>query len=83
MLGRREPFRSVPFFWTTQHDVTVAYVGHAAAWDELRVSGSIAKLDCEVSYLTQGRVLAVTTINRDLDALRAEALFEQAAPATA
>ena len=83
MLGRREPFRSVPFFWTTQHDVTVAYVGHAAAWDELRVSGSIAKLDCEVSYLTQGRVLAVTTINRDLDALRAEALLEQAAPAIA
>ena len=77
ILGKREAFRSVPFFWTTQHDVTLNYVGHAAQWDELRVSGSIEQLDCEVSYLGQGRVLAVATINRDLDALRAETLFEQ------
>jgi 3-phenylpropionate/trans-cinnamate dioxygenase ferredoxin reductase subunit len=77
MLGRREPFRSVPFFWTTQHDVTLNYVGHAARWDALNVEGSIEQLDCEVSYVSNGRVLAVTTINRDLAALRTEVAFER------
>ena len=77
ILGRREPFHSVPFFWTTQHDVTLAYVGHAQQWDEARVSGSIEQLDCTVSYVNQGRVLAVTTINRDDEALRAEVAFER------
>jgi NADPH-dependent 2,4-dienoyl-CoA reductase/sulfur reductase-like enzyme/nitrite reductase/ring-hydroxylating ferredoxin subunit len=76
MLGRRERFTSVPFFWTSQHDVTVAYVGHASHWDDARVDGDVAQLDCAISYLEGGRPLAVATINRDLAALRAEVAFE-------
>lgn len=83
MLGNGERFDSVPFFWTTQHDVTVAYVGHAAGWDEARVDGDVAQLDCAVSYLQGGRALAVATINRDKEALRAEVAFEAAAVGSA
>src|SRR6185312_4703545 len=41
MLGRREPFDAVPFFWTEQHDLGIAYVGHAEDWDEIKIDGSI------------------------------------------
>ena len=77
ILGAREAFTAVPFFWTTQYDVTVSYVGHAAAWDSTHVDGSVAALDCTISYLNGGQVLAVATINRDRVSLNAEAAFER------
>src|SRR4029079_1048035 len=29
MLGRRERFDAVPFFWSQHYDVTIRYIGHA------------------------------------------------------
>ena len=29
MLGQREPFDDVPFFWSQHYDVPINYVGHA------------------------------------------------------
>jgi NADPH-dependent 2,4-dienoyl-CoA reductase/sulfur reductase-like enzyme/nitrite reductase/ring-hydroxylating ferredoxin subunit len=78
MLGRRESFAAVPFFWTQQYDVAIKYVGHAAAWDETRVDGSLDAKDCAVTYKQAGRTLAVATISRDLYSLEAEAQLELA-----
>jgi 3-phenylpropionate/trans-cinnamate dioxygenase ferredoxin reductase subunit len=77
IAGRREAFTAVPFFWTTQYDVTVSYVGHAAAWDAMRVDGSIDGLDCTIAYLEGADVRAVVTINRDKVSLNAEVAFER------
>jgi NADPH-dependent 2,4-dienoyl-CoA reductase/sulfur reductase-like enzyme/nitrite reductase/ring-hydroxylating ferredoxin subunit len=77
MLGRREPFDAVPFFWTQHYDVPISYVGHAENWDEITVDGSIAARDCLLKYKSVGRVLAVASMNRDLESLRAELAFEQ------
>ncbi|MGO4842642.1 FAD-dependent oxidoreductase, partial [Rhizobiaceae sp. 2RAB30] len=32
MLGFRQPFRSVPFFWSAHFDTTIRYVGYARSW---------------------------------------------------
>jgi NADPH-dependent 2,4-dienoyl-CoA reductase/sulfur reductase-like enzyme/nitrite reductase/ring-hydroxylating ferredoxin subunit len=77
MLGRRERFGAVPFFWSQHYDVAISYVGHAEGWDDLRVSGRVADGNCLVSYVSKGRIDAVATIGRDLDSLRAEVLFER------
>src|SRR6476661_7621191 len=77
MLGRREPFDAVPFFWTEQHDLPINYVGYAKEWDEVRIDGSIEARDCSVTYLDNGRKLAVAVIHRDLEGLRAEVQFER------
>src|SRR5690606_7609563 len=37
MLGRREKFTAVPFFWSQHYDVAINYVGHATEWDEIAV----------------------------------------------
>jgi NADPH-dependent 2,4-dienoyl-CoA reductase/sulfur reductase-like enzyme len=76
MLGEREKFAAVPFFWSQHYDVAINYVGHAEKWDELTVDGDIAAKDCLLRYKRNGRVLAVASIYRDLDSLKAELEME-------
>jgi len=76
MLGRRERFDTVPFFWTQQYDVTVRYIGHAEKWDSLQVDGSPQARDCAATFKAGDRVLAVATIGRDLQSLKAEEAME-------
>ncbi|MCP4621487.1 MAG: FAD-dependent oxidoreductase [Bradyrhizobium sp.] len=79
MLGHREAFADVPFFWSQHYDVPINYVGHAEKWDEIAVEGSIAAKDCLVRYISGGRVLAVASIYRDLASLQAEVAMERQA----
>jgi len=76
MLGARERFDAVPFFWTQQHDLQLSYVGHAAKWDRVEVDGNPAAKDCAVTYRQGGRKLAVLTIGRDGEGLAAEIELE-------
>jgi NADPH-dependent 2,4-dienoyl-CoA reductase/sulfur reductase-like enzyme len=78
MLGQREAFDAVPFFWSQHYDVPINYVGHAEKWDEIAIDGNIAAKDCMVRYKSGGRVLAVASIYRDLASLEAELAMEKA-----
>ena len=79
MLGRREEFDAVPFFWSQHYDVPINYVGHAESWDELAIEGDIAARDCLLRYRRNGRDLAVASIYRDVESLQAELAMERAA----
>ena len=63
ILGQDEPFRDVPFFWTHQFDVSVAYVGHAPDWDDTEVDGD-PRSDAAIRYLRDGRLRALATVGR-------------------
>jgi len=78
MLGARTKFDAVPFFWSQHYDVPINYVGHAEGWDEIAVEGDIAARDCVLRYRSQGKVMAVATIYRDVDSLSIEAQMERA-----
>jgi apoptosis-inducing factor 3 len=78
MLGAREAFDAVPFFWSQHYDVPINYVGHAEKWDEIAVDGDIKGRDCVLRYKLKGRVLAVASIYRDVDSLKAEVAMEKA-----
>ena len=79
MLGGREKFVVVPFFWSQHYDVPINYVGHADAWDELAIDGDIAARDCVLRYKRKGQVLAVASIYRDSDSLTEEKTMEEKA----
>jgi NADPH-dependent 2,4-dienoyl-CoA reductase/sulfur reductase-like enzyme/nitrite reductase/ring-hydroxylating ferredoxin subunit len=79
MLGHKERFDAAPFFWSQHYDVPIAYIGHAERWDTITVEGDVKAKDCLLRYRRDGRVLAVASIYRDLDNLKAELAMEQAA----
>jgi NADPH-dependent 2,4-dienoyl-CoA reductase/sulfur reductase-like enzyme len=76
ILGMRERFDAVPFFWSQHYDVTIRYVGHAERWDAVHIDGSLDAHDASVSFLRGGRRLAVATIARDRASLEAEVELE-------
>ena len=57
MMGLREAFNAVPFFWNQHYDVPINYVGHAEKWDEIAIDGE--GRDCVLRYKSKGCVLAV------------------------
>jgi len=77
ILGRREKFDAVPFFWSQHYDVVINYVGHAESWDAIEIDGRLEDHDCTVIYRRGGRKLAVATVFRDRDSLEAEVEIEQ------
>ena len=54
MLGQREVFDAVPFFWSQHYDVPINYVGHAEKWDEIAIDGDIAAQGLPAEIQEQG-----------------------------
>ena len=77
ILGQRERFEAVPFFWTIQYDFGLSYIGHAEHFDTAEIAGSLEARDCAITYCQAGQKRAVAIVQRDLDGLRAEVEFEQ------
>jgi NADPH-dependent 2,4-dienoyl-CoA reductase/sulfur reductase-like enzyme/nitrite reductase/ring-hydroxylating ferredoxin subunit len=80
MLGAREKFEQVPFFWSQHYDVPINYVGHAERWGAIEVDGDIRGRDCVVRFKQDGRTLAVASIYRDVASLQAELAMERDKP---
>jgi NADPH-dependent 2,4-dienoyl-CoA reductase/sulfur reductase-like enzyme/nitrite reductase/ring-hydroxylating ferredoxin subunit len=78
ILGQRQRFCDVPFFWSQHYNVRINYIGHAENWDHLDIEGDIKSRDCLVRYRRNGKVLAVASILRDIENLREEAAMPRA-----
>ncbi|MGE5163362.1 MAG: FAD-dependent oxidoreductase [Sphingobacteriales bacterium] len=79
ILGYRERFVAIPFFWSQHYDIPINYVGHAEQWDEIEVNGDIKAKDCLLRFKRNGRTLAVASIFRDVESLQAEVAMERGA----
>ncbi len=76
ILGRRQRFDAIPFFWSQHYDVAINYVGHAEKWEAIEIDGNLDARDCAVAYKKGDRTLALVTISRDLRSLQFEAAME-------
>ena len=76
ILGYRERYDAIPFFWTQQFGVSLKYVGHAEQWDAIEIDGNLEANDCAVRYKQDGKTMAVATIGRDVQSLELEAVME-------
>ena len=76
IMGSREPFAEVPYFWSDLADwCTLEYVGPAAQWDDEVVRGSVEDGEFTIFYLDGGRVAAALTVGRSDDLDRARSLM--------
>jgi len=79
ILGRRERFDAVPFFWTDQYDLTLVYIGHAERWDRAEIQGQLTsrERDCAIAYKLGEQTVAAAFVHRDIEALRTEVELER------
>jgi len=71
MAGRKTPYQSVPFFWTTQVGLYFRYVGFTKTWDDIIFHGDVSSKTFTAYFVKDGRVQAVagTASDRDMAAI--------------
>jgi 3-phenylpropionate/trans-cinnamate dioxygenase ferredoxin reductase component len=67
MLGSEAPFDYLHNFWSDQYEHVLQYVGHASAWDDFAVRGSVAEGRLVGFYLAGGLVRAAVGWDRGGD----------------
>ncbi len=77
ILGARERFAPVPFFWSNRYDMSISCVGHAESWDATRVEGTTDHSAVAVQFELEGQLLALATIERDEQSLHVERTMER------
>ena len=89
LLGSRQPFAPVPYFWSDQYDRKLQFAGRARPDDELHlVQGSFAERRFVALYARAGRLVGVLGMNRPAAVIRykraiADGLSLEAATAAA
>ncbi|HVA86799.1 MAG TPA: FAD-dependent oxidoreductase [Candidatus Saccharimonadales bacterium] len=63
MLGEREPYARVPYFFSDQFDLSMEYAGHAPAWNRVVFRGHPASGIFVAFWLNRGRLLAGMNAN--------------------
>ena len=79
VLGARERFDQVPFFWSAHYDVSINYVGHADRPERVEVDGDASARDVSVRFVQRGKTAALATIFRDVESLNEEVAMERGA----
>jgi 3-phenylpropionate/trans-cinnamate dioxygenase ferredoxin reductase subunit len=78
MLGEREPYREVPYFFSDLADwASLEYVGPAAVWDEIVFRGERDSGDFLAWYLKDGKIAAALSSNRPEDLAHARGLLAE------
>ena len=80
MMGKDLPFDDPHWFWSDQYEYNLQYLGHAIAWDELVVRGSLEGRSFVAFYLKDGLVEAVVGLDRGRDVRRSTGLIRARRP---
>jgi 3-phenylpropionate/trans-cinnamate dioxygenase ferredoxin reductase component len=63
MLDRREPYDTIPYFYSDQYDVGMEYAGHASTSDRIVFRGDPASREFIAFWLVADRVVAGMNVN--------------------
>ncbi|XP_053375535.1 apoptosis-inducing factor 3-like isoform X2 [Mercenaria mercenaria] len=75
IMGRKQPIRSVPYFWTVQYGKSIRYTGYGVGYDDVVVHGDLEEQKF-VAFYTKGKdVVAVASLNFDPIVSQAAEMF--------
>ncbi len=77
LLGRDEPYRQVPWFWSDQYDVKLQIAGIGMPHDESVLRGDPASRQFSVYYFRAGALVGVDSMNRPAEHMAARKLLGQ------
>lgn len=70
MLGQRNTYDEIPWFWSDQFDANLQYVGFHTAAEQLAVRGRLDASGYVACYINNGRIDAAVGLNRAKDIRR-------------
>jgi 3-phenylpropionate/trans-cinnamate dioxygenase ferredoxin reductase subunit len=76
MLGKRQPYDDVHWFWSDQYDYNIQYAGFLSGWDELVLRGNLDQRKFVVFYLQERHIVAAVAFNRGRDVQRVMPLIK-------
>jgi 3-phenylpropionate/trans-cinnamate dioxygenase ferredoxin reductase component len=83
ILGKREAYAPIPYFWSDQYNLSLQYVGHASGNDRVVLRGSVDNGSWSAFYLRGEHVHAALAVNRYQDLAAARHLIAQRVPVVA
>jgi 3-phenylpropionate/trans-cinnamate dioxygenase ferredoxin reductase component len=79
IVGRAEPYRALPWFWSDQYDLKLQMAGVQAGFTDYTVRGSVEDRKCSLFYFRDRTLIAVDSINRPQDHMLARKLLSNGA----
>jgi len=76
LLGGRDPYREVPFFWSKQYGSSLRYVGYAPGFDEVAIRGDVDGDAFVAGYYKAGVLKAAAGVGTARDIIRLGQLLE-------
>lgn len=76
ILGKREKYHAVPWFWTNQFDLKLQMAGIALDFDTQILRGSVEAEKFSVFYYRNQKLIGVDALNRPADHLAARKLLQ-------
>lgn len=78
LMGKAEPYRNVPWFWSDQYDCKLQMVGLSTGYDQIVLRGDPAQeRSFAAFYLKDGRILAADAVSRPQEFLFAKKLVAE------
>jgi 3-phenylpropionate/trans-cinnamate dioxygenase ferredoxin reductase subunit len=81
ILGKAEPHRAVPWFWSNQYGLRLQMTGLSADHDDRVVRGDVGARSFSVIYRKAGRVIAMDCVNAPRDFMQGRELVARGAAA--
>ncbi len=72
--GQKEPYNTVPWFWSNQYDLKLQTIGLNLGYDEVILRGNPSDRSFSCVYLKGGRVIALDCVNAVRDYVQGKSL---------